>query len=387
MDRLTNAELTELLRTQDAHCVTMLMPTHRSGKDNEQDSIRFRNLLDRAEKELAERGLRSVAARKLLEPARGRAADWPFWAHQADGLAVFLTPERIQYFRTLQPFREILIIGERFYIVPLLPLVAENMRFYILAISPRKVRLLKANRDTAIEVDVPELPENLDEFTRVIVAEKQLQFHTEASTIQNPGRRAAEFFGHSGSDAETEQKIRLLEYSQAIDKRLQRVLAEEKAPMVLAGDRALLPIYRQANNYANVLGQNLTGNPDAQKPAELRDRAWPLIEPLFLETRNRVLETYGQAAGNGRGSHRLEEVLPAAQDGRVGSLLVGWDTQQWGRYDPENRTAELHDGPSPQGEELVNRAVVMTLQTGGEVFPMLQAEMPEPDPVAAVYRF
>lgn len=387
MDRLAHAELTELLQTQDAHCVTMLMPTHRSGKDNEQDSIRFRNLLDRAEKELTERGLRSVAARQMLEPARRRTADWPFWAHQADGLAVFLTPKRMRFFRTLHPFRETLVIGDRFYIVPLLPLVTENMRFYILAVSPRKVRLFRANRDTAIEVDVPEMPENLEEFTRVIVSEKQLQFHTRDTTIQNPAYRSAEFFGHSASDSETEQKIRLLEYSRAIDKRLQRVLAEEKAPMVLAGDKSLVPIYRQANNYANVLEESLMGNPDAQKPAELRDRAWSLIEPLFLDTRRRVLEAYGQAVGNGRGSHRLKEILPAAQDGRVANLLVVSDRQRWGRYDSDARTVEFDEQPSLQNEELVNRAVILTLQTGGEVLPMQPSEMPEPDPVAAIFRF
>lgn len=93
MDLLNSAELKALTTRYPGLCLSLFMPTHRAGRDTQQDPIRFKNLLQEAENRLRDFDLRTPEVQGLLEPARRRLDDSAFWRHQSDGLAVFLSPE------------------------------------------------------------------------------------------------------------------------------------------------------------------------------------------------------------------------------------------------------------------------------------------------------
>ena len=145
MDLLTDTKMRELVETCDPYTVSIYLPTHRAGgKEIRQDPLRLKRLADEAEDRLIAAGMRTVDARSCLEPARGLLGDGLFWSHQAEGLAIFLTPSGMDCFRLPQTFEELSLVGVRFHLVPFFPLLLENTPFHILAISPRRVRLLHA---------------------------------------------------------------------------------------------------------------------------------------------------------------------------------------------------------------------------------------------------
>ena len=53
MDILTRAELEQLMRKEQPGCVSIYLPTHRTGVETQQDPIRLKNLLREAEKQLS----------------------------------------------------------------------------------------------------------------------------------------------------------------------------------------------------------------------------------------------------------------------------------------------------------------------------------------------
>lgn len=68
-------------------CLSLYQPTHRRHPENQQDSIRFRNLLKALEQSLRQKyATRDV--RPLMEPFQTLAEDRGFWNHTLDGLAV-----------------------------------------------------------------------------------------------------------------------------------------------------------------------------------------------------------------------------------------------------------------------------------------------------------
>src|SRR5207248_4047939 len=71
----------------------------------------------------------------------------------------------------------------------------------------------------------------------------------------------------------------LLEYFQAVDHGLHRYLRDEASPLVLAGADFLLPIYREASEYKNILTNGVEGNPDRWSNQELHQKAWAIAEP------------------------------------------------------------------------------------------------------------
>jgi hypothetical protein len=55
-------------------CVSLFMPTHRAGREMEQDPIRFKNLRREAEESLTAKGLRSSEVQELLKESRGHVS-------------------------------------------------------------------------------------------------------------------------------------------------------------------------------------------------------------------------------------------------------------------------------------------------------------------------
>jgi hypothetical protein len=387
MDTLTPREFRRLAQVTEPWCVSLLMPTHPTGRETKQDPIRFKNLLKQAEAGLTARGRQAADAREQLVPLARVLDDVSFWAHQDEGLAAYCMPDESHLYAV--PFcpPERVVVGRRCYLVPLLPIVSENQRFYVLALSPKQVRLLEGTRHTARELALPGWPERFEELARYIEEESQLQFHTKAPPAGQRGDRAAMFHGHPGEDESSERKQRLLEYCRLVDERVREALGSERTPLVLACEKRLASIYRQTSDYPHVIEQPVAGSPNSRKPADLCSEAWKLMEPELRQSHHAALSRYHEAAAAGRGAPTLAALLPAAHEGKVDTLLVAADAECWGRYDYRTRRLDVHEEPSPDDEELVNLATVTSFTQGADVYILPREELPEKESAVAVLRY
>src|SRR5688500_11416122 len=91
MDSLNQAALQSLIAEQGKWCISLYMPIHRAGREQQQNPIRLKNLLAEAEAKLLASGLRSPEVQSLMHQAEELLWDKEFWQHQGDGLAIFLT--------------------------------------------------------------------------------------------------------------------------------------------------------------------------------------------------------------------------------------------------------------------------------------------------------
>jgi hypothetical protein len=66
----------------------------------------------------------------LLAPVRELGDDTGFWQHQADGLAVYVAPELMRSFRVPLELDENAVVGPRFRLRPLLPLLAGDGHYW-----------------------------------------------------------------------------------------------------------------------------------------------------------------------------------------------------------------------------------------------------------------
>lgn len=383
MDMITLAELKTLLGRQPNWCVSLYMPTHRRGRDTEQGPIRLKNLLREAEERLESKGLRSPAARKMLEPAQRLLQDSDFWRHQSDGLALFITPEAYYTYRLPLPFTELVVISDRFHLKPLLPFFASDGHFYILALSQNEVRLLEGSRHTVDEIEMENLPKSIAEALQYERFEQELQFHS-SSAASGGGKRPTIFHGHDVSD---EDKGRILRWFHKLDNELSTLLAEEQSPLVLAGVDYLLPLYRKANAYPHVLEKGIEGNPDKLKPEQLHDRAWLLVEPVFAQAREEAAARYGQLASGGQATTNVQEAVLAAHHGRVDELFVAVDSQVWGVFDAATNTVSVHKEAEPGDEDLLDLAAIQTMLNSGAVYAVPLEHVPEQAPLAALFRY
>jgi hypothetical protein len=350
--------------------VSIFLPTHGPGAE-QQDPIRLRNLLREAERRLAA-GVRHSRSRELLAPGLELADDVAFWREAAaGGLALLLAGGGARQLRLPYAPRELVVVGDRFHVKPLLPLLWGDGRFYLLALSQRRVRLFEGDQDRLRELKLQDIPAGLAEAMRLDDREEQLQLH-QTGPARPGGRPAAMFHGHGvGAD---DAKDRILRFFREVDHGVQHTVGGGRAPLVLAAVDYLRPLYRAASSYPQILEQGLSGNPDHLGAQELHRRAWSLLGDRFrssqraVAVRCRALERRGRATGD------LRRIVAAAIGGRVESLLVPMGTEQWGSVDPVTGAAQLHRRARPGAVDLFDLAAVETLRHGGTAYPLQEGQ-------------
>jgi len=384
MDSITWEQIAELNAEAKGPCVSLFLPTHRTGSEMQQDPVRFKNLLKRAEEELVLAGVRSSKARELLGPARSLLEDTGFWQNMLDGLAVLACPGTFRTLRVPLSFPEFVIHGEGFYVRPFLPLLSGDGRFHILGISQKNVRLFEASRDKIAELDLENVPKSLTEALGDKLEGHSLQFHTEAPRVRG-GKRAAVFHGHGAG--EDDRKDDILKFMQRVDDGLAAVLEDRSAPMVLASVDYLIPLYREVSKHPNLFSEGVEGNPDGLSVQELHGRAWEVISPLFLEPQRKDLKRYEELAGTDKATADLETIVTAGFDGRIGVLFLADRGPRWGVFDPASRRVEAHEKREKGDVDLLDLAVRQTLSQGGRTYELSEERAPLGGPLAAILRY
>lgn len=383
MDAFGANELGRLLQHHEGPCVSIYLSTHPAGPQTQQDAVRLKNLLQQAEEKLADGWLRAPEARRVLASIRELPGDPAFWGARSDGLAIFVSPEATYRYRLPSEFDELMIVNRRFHVKPLLPLVSRGERYLVLTLSQNNVRLLTATRHSIETVDVPGLPANMEEALNYTSADRGSQTHS--AMRGNLGKQAAVFHGQGGQA--DSQKDDLTQFFRLVDASLQPVLRDETAPMMLAGVDYLLPIYRQVCKYPHLAEPALEGNCDHLTPHQIHQQTWPLMERLFRRERDEAAAKFNQFAGTGKATGNIREIVPAACQGKVESLFVDLHALQWGRFDPQTTTLDLHDTPESGDDDMLDLAAVQTLLHRGAVYPVQRAGMPSNEPAAAVFRY
>jgi len=381
-------EIKTLVDNPQDPCVSIFAPTVQAGPDTRQNPVRIKNLLRQAEDKLVDLGMRRNEAGKLLSPARDLVENAPFWQKQATALAIFRNPAVFKAYRLPLDLQDVVVVGSTFHIKPLLPLLANDGRFFILAISENEAHLYAASRHSINEVHVEDMPRNLAEVLQPSAFEASALFRTHAAIAPGTMGRAM-FHGHS--EPKDLEKEHIERYFRDIDRALHEVLRNERAPLVLAGVRYFLPIYQQVNSYPHLMNEIVEGNPERNHKSliELHREAWKIVEPVFKRHQDESADVCRMAISRGKGSKEINEVLPAAFNSRVDRLFVPTGMQLWGSFNPGDGGVQINYArtAAPGEDDLLNLAAFQTYLKGGTVFVVNPAEMPVESNVAAAYRF
>jgi hypothetical protein len=389
MPLLSLDELKALVEKSQAPCVSIYMPVQKAGPDVRQNPIRFKNLIREAEERLDAMEIRHTEAVDFLKPAH-ELDTAEFWENQDHGLAIFISPEVFRYYRLPIEFQELVVVSDQFHLKPLLYLINNDGRFYLLALSQNDVRFFAGTRYSVKEVEVENMPKSLDEALQEDEIQKGVQqrIATSRGGTSNPFSQPGSFHGQGSPDRDKRQED-ILQFFHMIDEALHEKLRNKKAPLVVAGVEYLFPIYQEANTYPHLVEEGITGNPENLKPEELHDLAWPIVEPVFQQSQKEAMERYQELVGadTGKASNDIKEIIPAAYYQRIDSLFVAVGRQLWGEFDPDTMSVDLHPEPEPDDEDMLDFAAIHTLLNGGTVYAVEPEKVPDQAPAAAIFRY
>lgn len=382
MDTINITEIKRLAELKDETAVSIYLPTHLA-PDARQDAIRLKNLVQRAEDELEARGVRRSDAKELLSTAGRLSNDVDFWKGLNQGLAIMVTPNLFRAYRLPVSFQESLTIQHRLNVKPLLPAADRGERFLLLLLSQNNIRLFGLSRTEIHEVAVKGLPANKQLALDYDGADRGEQVHE--GMRGNLGKPAGIYHGQGG--VKDTAKVDLTLFFQAVNRTLDPVFQNETAPLLLGGVDYLLPLFRQTCSYANLMQRHLGGNCDRLTEQQLFERSWEVMHPYFDRSRREALGKLQALLGTEKASADVAEVATAAMNGKIDVLFADVRQERRGMFDANADRAVVCEAHCNGSEDLVNLAVAETLLRGGAAFVAQPHELPDSEPMAAVFRY
>jgi hypothetical protein len=354
--------------TKNALCISIYIPTHRAGKEtlNGQDHILFKNKIKEAKSLLAKHDVPEAEIEEYMKPAEALMNDNGFWRHQSEGLAVFITKGFSIHYTVPIEMPDVVYVLDNFYFTPLLPILSQNGRYFILCLYREKIGFYEATLEKIRPIDVSSfVPETMNKALKFDVKGNDQDFTNSTTTVN--GSNIVHGPGTTKGDEEHE---RVREFMLDIDNSLQKILHDATEPLILAGVDHYCGIYRNISKYKNIAADNININENADifNINNLHEKALRVIKPLMHQSHTDSLNRYQNVAGTGVTSEDIATVAAEAVHGRIDTLFISPSEPVWGTYDAKSATAEIHDSYQRGDHDLINLAATKTLAQGGKVF-------------------
>jgi hypothetical protein len=312
---------------------TIIIPVEPT--DPDQLRIRSRNMAKEVRDRIAALDLPIPDTIEAI-PDTIRAAE-PF-DRSIRAIAVFADPGGCELLPLPMQAPELVEVGEQFHVTAAVAM-RDTAHCHVLTITRGGCQLYRGDRWSLTPLALPGAPEALSEITWYRDLEVQLQLH---ATARGGG---ATFHGQGiAEDVELEP---LRTYLRKVDDALLSAVGPNATPLLLVGPGRLPAIFREVAHAHRYLPA-LDIHPDGIGEQDLAGRVAAILETLAEARTRHLLEEAGAQLHSGRATADRSEILTAASEARIRTLL----------FDPL----------SP--ERAISRAVHGTVRNGGDAVPI-----------------
>ncbi len=364
----SRTQVDRLIQARNPASVSLYIPTLPTS-GGEAERLVLRNQTAEAVRRLLAAGVSKRAVAEVEEGLLALIDDRDLWQYMARSLAIFATPDSVVTFRLPNELSERLQAADRFALKPLLRSVTFPQLAYVLALAQNSVRLLAVQpEDAPTEVDVPGLPQDI------------------ASAIGLDSIRGRGVTPRGKIQGSEGQKVRMNQYARKIDEALRPVLRGD-VPLILAAAEPLASIFRNASSMPQLAHTTLRGNPEGTSDGELAAEARTVLDEIYMERLQGVLDLYSRRRGEGRASADLASVARAATYGMVDTVLVDIDRAIPGTVDDASGAVQFTEEGGAAGYGVVDEIANRVWLHGGTVMAVRGVHIPDGSPLAAIMRY
>ncbi len=384
MNTLDNDFAAGLLENCDPPCLSLYQPTHRHYPDNQQDPIRFRNLVKALEESLLKQ-FRKDEIWPLLKPLLALTNNFDFWNHSLDGLAVLSARGMFRVYKLQRPIAELAVVADSFHTKPLMRIRQSADRYHVLGLNRKEIKLFEGNRDVLDEIEpAQDVPRTINEA----LGEELTEPHQTVASYGGVGAGCSPMrHGHGGKESELD--IDAKRFFRAVDRAIMKHHSQPSGlPLILAALPQHHHIFHDASQNPFLIDESIDIHPDALSSIdELRLRAWQIMEPRYLARLAALVDEFGNARSKGLGDGEIAHVAKAVVDGRVSKLLIEADREIPGRLNTANGDIELDNLTHPEVDDLLDDLGTLALKMSGQVIVVPTERMPTKTGIAAIYRY
>lgn len=338
------------------------------------DAALQRRKLGRGEREAVLERLR--AALKPINPRE----------HRDPGVAVFMADDEIRVVPLPETVESTAMVGRHLCIRPLLRMLGPEF-FNILTVSAQGARLLECDRRHCQERTPDSFRHSLDDEEKITEVDIDAQQNPAGRT--RAGAPGGVVPGHSYEAVPEIRKTLLINHLRRLASAVEGALKEDRRPLVLVADPENGGHFRKLVRLPQLVEAGVSAIPDALSNEDLISRARAVVGAPYDAAVAEVLDRVNARLGTAESTVaiRLEEIVAAAHEGRVDSVVVAAGETVWGQFDDASRTVHAHGTPDAQDEELLNDVVVETLAKGGRAFALSRDKLPRQALAVATLRY
>jgi hypothetical protein len=365
-------------------CLSLYQPTHRYAPGNQQDPIRFGNLVRELEESLLQQYSKDEI-HQILEPFQALAKNHDFWNHSLDGLAVLAARGMFRVYKLQRPVDELAVVADSFHIKPLLRILQSADRYQILGLSRKQIKLFEGNRDALDEI------EPAQGVPRTMIDALGEELTVPSQTVASYGGvgvgHSPIHHGHGGGEPEVD--IDAERFFRAVDRAVMEQHSQPSGlPLILAALPEHHHMFHSVSHNPFLMRESIDSHPDALSSiTELRQRAWQLMQPHYLARLDALVEEFGNAKADDLGDDDLAHVAKAVVGGRVSKLLIEACREVPGRINTETGNIEMSKLNNPKVNDILDDLGRLTLVMHGQVVVVPSERMPTKSGIAAIYRY
>lgn len=380
---VSDRDLSVLAEVEGGPCVSIVLPTHRAGSETRQDSIRFSNLVNRAEEILKEKDLDI----SILNPFKDKLNDREFWQHQGYGLAVFANLEELHFLRLGREVNEQVVVDDCYYLKPVVASVGQTGSFHLLALTWEQARLYQVQSGQWSLIENESLPTAYDKLMLPRDPEDQLQHQSSQAVGNSSSSNTAMFHGHGGGEDKIVGDRR--NYLARVADLIEKEVYNFSIPFVLVSTEEVAGAFRGAVHFDvdATINESPANYSDSEMEHKFLDSAQEQVKVSVREQVAVFGNRFGTAMNQSLASDQIDEVIVAAMRGKIDSLMVNDRADIRGTVDRDNQSISIVEG-NERTTDLVNRAVVEAIRTGAKIGAVSADRIPgRSKTVAAIFRF
>jgi hypothetical protein len=364
-------------------CLSLYQTTHRHHPENQQDPIRFRNLVKGMETQLGVRYKPEVVT-ALMEPFHTLADDHDFWGASHEGLAVLRSKESFRVVRLQRPVADQVVVADSFHLKPLMRVQQAADRYQVLGLSRSEFRLYEGNRDVLDEI----APDERIARTMSEALGDELTDKHQAVAVSG-GTGAGQPAMHHGIGS---KEVEVANDDERFFRLVAKGILEHHSrpsglPLILATLPEHRELFHRVSHNPFLMSTGIDHYPGTMSHAALREQAWQVVEPQIEASLRALTEAYGTARANALGDDNLEHVARAITNGQVATLLIDAEREIPGTFDLSAGTIRYADVAYPDVDDVLDDLAESALRRGGRVVVMPSDQMPSTTGIAAIYRY
>ncbi len=361
--------------------VSIYLPTNAYSREQQQDKIRYKNLLAKVEESLSQTYKRSEYA-SMLETLKAIEQDMKLglWTNTKKGLAILAGGDEVVIYQLDYSVEEYALVSDNYHIRPLIENFQYGSHYYILALESDKFSLFHGDFHGFEEVPMPEGVET--EFKKVFD-----DFDNAHSGISNKSRGSqSNYFGYKEKSSLVEKDV-LKHFRYVNDALVEHFTGENACPIVLVSLPEHQSQFREVSSLPTLAATGIEKPFNSLSEGEVLEQVSNIVRDIQHAYIKGLIGRFDLAFSKERAASDPSQIAMALAERKVETLLLERGRLLEGYSDIGGGILRHSDEEPAQTDDLGDDFAQATYLQNGEVYIVDAGEMPTETGFAALYRY